>query len=79
MASGTIKSIVENGLTLTFTVTVSGADYSAVVSKAVFDALVTNVEKQNYVIAIISGNRRSNRLYEIVYPTLIGATVTIVD
>jgi hypothetical protein len=79
MANGTLTAITENGVNLLFEVTINGVKYVAIVSKAVFDALPTNVDKQNYVVAIISNNRRTSRQYENIYPALIGSALVIPD
>ena len=79
MASGTITSITENGIFLNFQVTIGSAVYVAIISKIVFDALATNLDKQNYVIGVIANSRRISRLYENIYPTLIGNVITIPD
>lgn len=79
MASGTITSIKENGLLLTFTVDVAGAMYKVITSKAIFDALVTNLDKQNYIIQVLTNIRRTSREYENIYPAVIGAVIIIPD
>jgi hypothetical protein len=79
MANGTITAITENTVNLSFSVTINGAVYTAVVSKAVFDALATNADKQNYVISVLSTVRRTARQYEAIYPALIGAAVVVPD
>jgi hypothetical protein len=79
MANATITSIVENGIGLSVSVNIGGATYSATVPKALFDALPTNADKQNYIISLLAGSRRNSRQYENVYPALIGAVIVIPD
>ena len=79
MATATISKIVENSNTLMFEVNIGGALYNAIVLKTVFDALLTNLDKQNYVISILTLVRRTNRQFENTYPTLIGTTVIVPD
>jgi hypothetical protein len=79
MANGTITAITENTVNLSFTVTIGGALYTASVPKILFDALLTNADKQAYVINVLSGVRRNNRQYETIYPALIGAAIVIPD
>lgn len=79
MATGAITSIKENGENLIFSVTINAAVYSVVVSKLIFDALPTNLAKQNFIINVLSTARRINRLYEDIYITLIGNAIVIPD
>lgn len=79
MANGTITAITENGVFLSVTVTISGAIYTAIVKKSEFDALPTTLDKQNYIINLLSSSRRNNRLYENIYATFIGNVLVIPD
>lgn len=79
MATGTITSIQENGINIIFSVTINGAVYSAVISKVIFDALLTNLDKQNFIISVLTAARRGNRIYENIYATLIGNAIIIPD
>ena len=79
MATGAITSIKENGDNLIFSVTINAAVYSVVVSKLIFDALPTNLAKQNFIINVLSTTRRVNRMYEDIYITLIGNAIVIPD
>jgi hypothetical protein len=79
MANGIIKSITENGLTLSISVEIGGAIYSVLVKKSEFDALPDNASKQAYVITLLTSSRRSVRQYENIYPALVGTTIVIPD
>lgn len=79
MANGTVTSIKENGTYLIFQINIGNAVYVANVSKAVFDALATNADKQAYIISLISASRRVSRQYEDIYPALIGNILVIPD
>lgn len=79
MANATITAISENTMNLVVTVAIGGASYSAVVPKAVFDALLTNADKQAYIISVFAGGRRNTRQYEAIYPALVGAVIVVPD
>lgn len=79
MSAGTLTNITENGINLIFEVTIGTAKYLAVVSKIIFDALPTNLDKQNFIIGIIRDSRRVNRQFETIYPVLIGNILNIPD
>ena len=79
MASGTVTRIVEDSQRLSVTVDIGGSLYVALVSKAIFDALLTTVDKQAYIVSVLSGTRRASRQFENVYATLIGTVVVVPD
>jgi proline racemase len=79
MANATITAITENVGNLSVSVAIGGATYTAIVPKASFDAMATTADKQNYIIAVLAASRRVNRLYENIYPALIGAVIVIPD
>lgn len=79
MANGTITSIIENGTHINVSVSIGGSIYTALVSKAVFDALPTALEKQNFIINILSLSRRTDRQYENIYTSFIGNVLVIPD
>ena len=79
MANGTVTNIFENTISISFEITIGGAKYLAVVPKVVFDAQITNLDKQNYIINVVANQRRTNRQYESSFPTLIGSSIVIPD
>lgn len=79
MAQGTITQIVEDSQRLRVTVDIGGAKYEVFVSKAVFDALLTDVAKLVHIISVISSTRRTSRQSENAYATLVNAVVVVPD
>lgn len=79
MALGTVTKIRENGAYIMVEVTIGSAVYVASVGKALFDAQLTALDKQNLIINLLSNARRSGRAYEDTFTTLIGSVVTIPD
>ena len=79
MAIATVTRVIENTVTLVFEVNIGGALYSATIAKTVFDALLTNLDKQNYVISVLTLVRRTNRQFENIYPALVGSIITVPD
>lgn len=79
MANGIIRGIVENGVQLTVSVEIAPALYVVSVSKAEFDALPTNVDKQNFIIGHLALMRRTSRQFETIFPALIGTNIVIPD
>jgi len=79
MANGTVTAIKENGIYLTVSVNIGGFVYIVSAPKTIFDALATTLEKQNYIISLLSNTRKSNRQYEDIYQTFIGNVLVIPD
>ena len=79
MAIATITAITENTINLVVTIAIGGASYTALIPKATFDALLTNADKQAYIISVFAGGRRNTRQYEAIYPALVGAVIVVPD
>lgn len=79
MAIGTVTKITENGSHILVEATIGGAIYRATVSKVLFDAQPTPLDKQNLIISLLSSARRSGKTYEDTFATLVGAVITVPD
>lgn len=76
MTTGTITSIITDGVLINIGVTVAGAEYVLSTSPALFDSLDT-AGKIAYLENFVAGYRNSYRLPENAHQELIGTVITL--